>query len=112
MNLNFAENFKVLRKEKGVTQEKIAEALGVTSQSISRWELNICYPDLELLPSIANYFGVSVDRLLSNDADAKKKDREHYYKTIGTLSNETTEQIDFTMNTAANIPKRIIMRIC
>lgn len=105
MNLNFAENFKVLRKEKGVTQEKIAEALGVTSQSISRWELNICYPDLELLPSIANYFGVSVDRLLSNDADAKKKDREYYYKTIGTLSNETTEQIDFTMEYCRKYPE-------
>ena len=105
MNLNFAENFKLLRKEKSVTQEKIAEALGVTSQSISRWELNICYPDLELLPSIANYFGVSVDRLLSNDADAKKKDREYYYKTIGTLSNETTEQIDFTMEYCRKYPE-------
>ena len=55
MNLNFAENFKRFRKEKGVTQEKVAEVLGVSSQSVSRWELSICYPDLELLPSIANY---------------------------------------------------------
>ena len=105
MSLNFAENFKVLRKEKGMTQEKIAEALGVTSQSISRWELNICYPDLELLPSIANYFGVTVDRLLSNDADAKKKDHQHYYETIGTLSNTTTEQIDFTMEYCRKYPE-------
>ena len=55
MNLNFSENFKQLRKEKGDTQEKIAEVFGVTAQTISRWELSICYPDLELLPSIANF---------------------------------------------------------
>ena len=39
MNLNFAENCKRLRKEKGITQEKIADILGVSAQSISRWEL-------------------------------------------------------------------------
>jgi transcriptional regulator with XRE-family HTH domain len=41
MNLNFAENLKQLRKEKGVTQERLSEILGVSSQSISRWELSI-----------------------------------------------------------------------
>ena len=85
MNLNFSENFKQLRKEKGVTQEKIAEILGVTGQTVSRWELSICYPDLELLPSIANYFGVTVDSLLSNDNNSKQKDREIFYEKIKTL---------------------------
>ena len=80
MNLNFSENFKQLRKEKGDTQEKIAEVLGVTGQTISRWELSICYPDLELLPSIANYFGVTVDALLSNDNCSKEKDKEVFYE--------------------------------
>ena len=71
MNLNFAENFKRLRKEKGITQEKVAEVLEVSGQSVSRWELGICYPDLEMLPSIANYFDVTVDSLLSNDVNSK-----------------------------------------
>ena len=74
MNLNFAENFKNLRKKKNITQEKLAEVLGVSAQSVSRWEVGICYPDLELLPSIANFFGVTIDSLLSNDADSKKND--------------------------------------
>ena len=65
MNLNFAENVKQLRKAKEITQEKLADTLGVTGQTVSRWELGICYPDLELLPAIANFFGVSIDRLLS-----------------------------------------------
>lgn len=73
MNLNFSENFKQLRKEKEHTQEKIAEILGVTGQTVSRWELGMCYPDIELLPSIANYFGVTVDTLLSNDNNSKER---------------------------------------
>ena len=95
MNLNFAENFKQLRKEKGITQEKIADVLGVSSQSISRWELCICYPDIEMLPSIANYFGVTVDYLLSNDPHSKEKDRALFWEKIDLLSNSTTEAIDF-----------------
>ena len=67
MKLNFPENIKQLRKEKGITQESLAEQLGVSAQSISRWELSICYPDLEMLPSIANFFGVTVDYLLTLD---------------------------------------------
>jgi transcriptional regulator with XRE-family HTH domain len=78
MNLNFAENLKCLRKEKGVTQEKLSEALGVSAQSISRWELGICYPDIEMLPAIANYFGTTVDGLLSNDTRSKEKDMEAF----------------------------------
>ena len=93
--MNFGENFKRLRKEKDVTQEKIAEALGVSSQSVSRWELSICYPDLELLPSIANYFGVTIDSLLSNDAPSKKQDFDIFNETVNKLSCETTEQVDF-----------------
>ena len=82
MNLNFAENLKRLRKEKSVTQEQIADVLGVSSQSISRWELSICYPDIELLPSIANYFGVTVDSLLSNDVLSKEEDLKIFNETI------------------------------
>lgn len=95
MNLNFAENFKNLRKEKGITQEKIADVLGVSSQSISRWELCICYPDIEMLPYIANYFGVTVDYLLSNDSNSKEKDRALFWEKVDEFSDLTTEAIDF-----------------
>jgi len=105
MNLNFAENFKSLRKEKNVTQEAIAEVLGVSSQSISRWELSVCYPDLELLPAIANYFGVTVDKLLSNDTPSKKQDLEIFNQTVNTLSSETTEQIDFIKEYCRKYPE-------
>ena len=105
MNLNFAENFKRLRKEKDVTQEKVAEALEVSSQSVSRWELNICYPDVELLPSIANYFGVTVDSLLSNDVASKEKDIEIFTQTIDNLSDKSTERIDFVREYCRKYPE-------
>lgn len=106
MNLNFAENFKALRKEKGITQEKIAEEFGVSSQSISRWELGICYPDIEMLPSIANYFGTTVDMLLSNDKTSKQKDFELFrVKYYNELSDETSERIDFVREYCRKYPE-------
>lgn len=64
MKLKVGEKLKELRYRHGVTQERLAEVLGVTAQSVSRWELGICYPDLELLPAIANYFRVTLDELM------------------------------------------------
>ena len=105
MNLNFAENLKHLRKEKGITQEKLSEVLGVSSQSVSRWESGICYPDIEMLPGIANYFDVTVDALLSNDTHSKEKDWEIFTETVDKLSNETTECIDFVKEYCRKYPE-------
>ena len=56
-----------LRIRDGRTQEALAEVLGVTAQAVSRWEKEICYPDMEIIPSLANYFGVSIDELFGYD---------------------------------------------
>lgn len=50
------ENLKKLRRDKDLTQEELAEILNVSAQSISRWETNMGYPDIELLPALANFF--------------------------------------------------------
>ena len=106
MNLNFSENFKKLRKEKCETQEKIAEFLGATGQTVSRWELGMCYPDIEFLPAIANYFGVTIDTLLSNDKNSKEKDREIFYEKIDTLDWEnSTARIDFVREYCRKYPE-------
>ena len=104
MLLNFADNFKLLRKEKNMTQEKVADALEVSGQSVSRWEQGICYPDVELLPTIANFFGVTVDYLLSNEPHSKERDRELFLKTLNTLSDTTSEQIDFVREYCRKYP--------
>ena len=64
MNLTIGKNIRALRKQQSITQEALAEHLGVSYQSVSRWENEITYPDMELLPAIAGFFSVSVDALL------------------------------------------------
>ena len=64
MNLNFGENLKKLRRSLDMTQDELAEALGLSIQAISRYETQSAYPDIEMLPVIAGYFGVTVDSLL------------------------------------------------
>ena len=63
MQLDLGNNIRQLRRRDKRTQEALAEALGVTSQAVSRWESGGSYPDMNLIPSIANYFGVSIDEL-------------------------------------------------
>ncbi len=61
--MNIGTNIYTLRKEKKITQAQLAEKLGVSDQAISKWENNQCAPDVSLFPIIADYFGVSIDRL-------------------------------------------------
>ena len=108
MKLNFAENVKSLRKVKEITQERLADQLGVTPQSVSRWELGICYPDLEMLPSIANFFGVTVDFLLSNDPDSKEKEHEKFcekLKEYRRSDGKERECIDFVQEYCRKYPE-------
>ncbi len=78
MKLNIGETIKKLRKENEITQEEFAEILGVSCQSVSRWENNSCYPDIELIPTIASFFNISTDKLMGVDEAAEKKAVEQY----------------------------------
>ena len=53
-----------LRKSKHITQEELADVVGTSFQTISKWENGITSPDISVLPILADYFGVSVDQLL------------------------------------------------
>ena len=63
MNDNFSKNLRKLRLEKKLTQEQVAEKLGVSAQSVSRWETGATFPDVMMLPEIARMYGVLVDDL-------------------------------------------------
>ena len=80
MKLNIGETIKKLRKEREITQEEFAEVLGVSCQSVSRWENNSCYPDIELIPTIAAFFDISTDKLMGVDEVAEKKAVDQYLK--------------------------------
>ena len=75
MQIKIGDKIRELRHRDGRKQEDLANALGVTSQAVSRWEANGGYPDLEMLPAIANYFGVTIDELFGYHNDREQKIR-------------------------------------
>ena len=64
MTIKISENLQMLRKERGLTQEQLAEIFGVTNQSISKWELGLSCPDIKMLPKIAEFYSVTIDELV------------------------------------------------
>ena len=72
MNVKIGKHIKALRKRDEVTQDRLAEALGVTSQAISIWENETGYPDIEYIAPIANFFNVTIDELFGHDKAEKK----------------------------------------
>ncbi len=63
----FGAFLRQLRKEKGLTQEQLAEQLGVTNRSVSRWETGANLPDFDLVLTLADTFGVTIEELLDGE---------------------------------------------
>ena len=76
MQIQLGAIIRQLRTRDGRTQEMLAAALGVTSQAVSRWESGGGYPDLELIPAIANYFHVTIDELFGCQGQREQRLRE------------------------------------
>lgn len=76
MNFN---DMKLLRKQYGFTQEQIAEKLGVSRQTIAKWERGECLPDIENVIALADIYEVTVDSLVRNIASAKSSDKKHMF---------------------------------
>lgn len=125
MQLSLGQKIRELRKRDGRTQENLAEALGVTSQAISRWESNGGYPDMEMLPAIANYFHVSIDELFGYNSDREEKiksildkantvqKKQGFVLIKGYISEEFRECIDMLRIAADEFPNepRILLQL-
>lgn len=70
------EFLKSLRKEKGVTQEQLAEVFGVSSRTVSRWENGVNMPDLSLLAEIAEYYNVDIREIIDGERKSENMDKE------------------------------------
>ena len=70
MNETLGTNIMRLRKEAGLTQEQLANALGISYQAVSKWENGVSCPDISTLPLIADLFGVSIDSLFGRETEA------------------------------------------
>lgn len=78
MFIKIGEKIKLLRQKADVTQDRLSAYLGVTAQAISRWESNKCYPDIELLPLLADFFDITLDELLCVENSKKAKQISKY----------------------------------
>ena len=65
--INIGKTISAMRKAKAMTQEQLSEVFGVSTAAVSKWETGTAYPDIELLPKIAEFFDISIDRLLGYD---------------------------------------------
>lgn len=78
MTIYFGENLKKLRKEKDMTQETLAEFLGVSFQTVSKWERGETYPDITMLPIISRFFCVTIDDLLGTNKSLEEQKINEY----------------------------------
>ena len=63
MTVQLGAKIRELRKKRGISQEVLAQYLGVTFQAVSKWENGTAMPDVPLIPALASFFGVSTDEL-------------------------------------------------
>ena len=84
--IKIGKKIRLLRKNNDITQDKLAAYLGVTPQAVSRWESEICYPDIETLPQIADFFGVGMDELLCYDSIQKESKIKEYLANAEVLA--------------------------
>ncbi len=79
--MTFAEKLKSIRKQAGMSQELLAEKLGVSRQAVTKWETDAGIPDMENMMAISTLFGISIDDLLSNEKGMKKR-TDYLYESI------------------------------
>ncbi|SHI58358.1 DNA-binding transcriptional regulator, XRE-family HTH domain [Clostridium cavendishii DSM 21758] len=87
-------NILVKRKEKGITQEELADFIGVSKSAVSKWESNQSYPDITLLPIIATYFDISVDELIGYHPQlTKEKIKSLYLRLSDDFSKKSFDEV-------------------
>lgn len=79
--MTFAEKLKSIRKQAGMSQEQLAEKLGVSRQAVTKWETDAGIPDIENIMAISTLFDISIDELLSNER-GEKKPTDYLYESI------------------------------
>lgn len=102
--LNFSENIVRLRREKKITQEQLADFMGVTKSSVSKWETKQSLPDLLLLPQLANFFDITIDELLGYEPQLGKEQIQKVYLDLA--ENFTKEPFETVMEKCERLVKQ------
>lgn len=91
---HLSKNLMQLRHKKGITQEKLADFLGVSKASVSKWETGQSLPDIAQLPRLAAYYDVTIDELMGYEAKISVKEiKEQYRKFAERFATETFEDV-------------------
>ncbi len=100
--MTFAEKLKTIRKQAGMSQERLAEKLGVSRQAVTKWETDTGIPDIENMMAISALFDISVDELLSNEKGAKKP-ADYLYESITEYDIDEPKRYDMKFGGAKQI---------
>ena len=101
MNNKFSENLKKIRKDNNLSQEQLADELGVSRQAISKWESAVAYPEMDKIITLCDKFNLNIDDLLHKDIREVKGEEESKKKTnkyIEDLLNFITDTINMFSN--------------
>lgn len=74
--MNFSDNLKKIRKENNLSQEQLAEMLGVSRQAVSKWESNLAYPEMDKMIQIAKKFNLNIDDLINQDVSEVNNNKQ------------------------------------
>ena len=94
-----------LRNNLGITQEALAEALNVTAQTVSKWERGTSLPDVQMLPEIAVYFGVTIDQLFTMAPEQQMERIENRIYSEGLFGEAEERQMEQQLNAFAEMPE-------
>lgn len=113
MNIAIGETISKIRKEKALTQEQLSEVFGVSVAAVSKWETGTAHPDIELLPVIADFFDISVDRLLGYDMSKSEATIDDCLKKADDLinNNRRKEAIPYLANLAYKYPNNVKIKV-
>ncbi len=92
--MEMGKEIRRLREDRGITQEALAEALNVTAQSVSKWERGTSMPDVQMLPQIAVYFGVTIDQLFAMGPEQQMERIENRIYSQGLLEASEVRQLE------------------
>lgn len=92
--INIAKTLIKMRREKGITQDDLANYIGVSKASVSKWETGQSYPDITFLPQLAAYFNISIDELMDYSPQMVKEDiKKLYHELALRFANEAFEDV-------------------
>ena len=109
--MKFGENLQKLRKEKGLSQEQLAEKLGVTRQSVSKWESGASYPEMDKIVAICNMFHCDLDVLINKDV-TEERQRKDASSIVKSLFQGATDYVKKTIYLFEHKSIKELIKIC